>query len=415
MARPNPVRSVRRLASSIRVFLQRERDAARQGISAILLSSAGDLLAGLTLGAITHTLNELPGLLVLVPAAIGMRGNVFGALGSRLGTLIHTGQYQVSRRLDTPFGQNVAAALLLSISMSLALAVLARAAIGALGGESIGIGDLVVVSMIGAILSSVVVLAITLGVAVTSARRGWDLDNVAAPVVTAAGDMVTLPSLFVATYLVRIHGVTPALAGLLAVAAVVSVVVALRAKLPILHRIVVESFPVLLLAGTIDAVAGVTIEKRLETFVVFPALLVLVPPFLEDSGALGGILSARLASRLHLGTIDPGGPRLRTLGPEITLTYLFAIVVFFLVAVSANIVSAVFGLASPGVLRMMGISMVAGFFATTCAVMVAVGSAFGSFRLGLDPDNFGIPIVTSSLDLLGAGSLILAMVLFRVG
>ena len=31
-------------------------------------------------------------------------------------------------------------------------------------------------------------------------------------------------------------------------------------------------------------------------------------------------------------------------------------------------------------------------------------------RLGLDPDNHGIPIVTSSLDLLGAFALILVIV-----
>ena len=64
-----------------------ESDAAglRQALAALLVSSGGDLLAGLTLGAITGTLEDLPGLLVLVPAAIGMRGNIFGALGSRLG------------------------------------------------------------------------------------------------------------------------------------------------------------------------------------------------------------------------------------------------------------------------------------------------------------------------------------------
>src|SRR5712671_4953188 len=83
------------------------------GVRALLISSGGDLVAGITLGSITHTLNSLPGLLVLVPAAIGMRGNVFGGLGSRLGTLIHTGTFRVSRRLSTPVGQNIAAALVL--------------------------------------------------------------------------------------------------------------------------------------------------------------------------------------------------------------------------------------------------------------------------------------------------------------
>src|SRR6185312_14508859 len=99
----------------------------RQALAALLVSSGGDLLAGLTLGAITHTLEALPGLLVLVPAAIGMRGNIFGALGSRLGTSIHTGTFRLSRRADTVVGQNILASLTLTLSISLALAVLAKA------------------------------------------------------------------------------------------------------------------------------------------------------------------------------------------------------------------------------------------------------------------------------------------------
>src|SRR5262249_57613103 len=91
------------------------------GFVAPLLRPGGDLLAGLVLGSITGTLEELPGLLVLVPAAIGMRGNVFGALGSRLGTAIHTGTFQLSRRRDTVVGQNLAAALAMSLRVSLVL------------------------------------------------------------------------------------------------------------------------------------------------------------------------------------------------------------------------------------------------------------------------------------------------------
>src|SRR6185503_5796912 len=98
----------------------------RAGFVALLISSGGDLVTGLTLASITHTLALLPGLIVLVPAAIGMRGNVFGALGSRLGTQIHAGTFRLSRRIDTPVGQNMAAALVSSISISAVLAVLAK-------------------------------------------------------------------------------------------------------------------------------------------------------------------------------------------------------------------------------------------------------------------------------------------------
>ena len=44
---------------------------------------------------------------------------------------------------------------------------------------------------------------VTVGLSVLSYRRGWDLDSVSTPMVTALGDMVTLPTLYLATFLVR--------------------------------------------------------------------------------------------------------------------------------------------------------------------------------------------------------------------
>src|SRR3954453_342114 len=108
----------RRAGARFRATLGADPASVRQGLAALLVSSGGDLLAGLTLGAITHTLADLPGLLVLVPAAIGMRGNIFGALGSRLGTAIHTGEFSLTRRRETVVGQNVLASLTLTLSIS---------------------------------------------------------------------------------------------------------------------------------------------------------------------------------------------------------------------------------------------------------------------------------------------------------
>jgi mgtE-like transporter len=382
------------------------------GFVALLLSSGGDLVAGLTLGAITGTLEALPGLLVLIPAAIGMRGNVFGGLGSRLGTSIHAGTFRVSRRLDTLVGQNVAASLALSLSISLVLAVLAKAVSVGFGvANSISIVDFVVISVVGGMLSSLVVLLVVVVVTAACVRFDLDLDNVNTPLVTAAGDMVTLPALFVATYLVGITGFTPAVAVICAGAGVIALVLSLRARLPILRGIVRQSLPLLALAGLVDIIAGITVEKRIESFLTFPALLILVPPFLEDSGALGGILSSRVATKLHLGTVDLSRSPWRAVGEDVLLVIAYALPVFFLLGVSADVVAAVFDLQSPGALRMIGVTMLAGAFATTAAVVVGYYGAVATYRLGLDPDNHGIPIVTSSLDFLGAVALILAIVL----
>jgi mgtE-like transporter len=408
------VRAVKR----IRAALGPDAAGAWQGLAALLVSSGGDLLAGLTLGAITHTLEALPGLLVLVPAAIGMRGNIFGALGSRLGTAIHTGTFRLSRRADTVVGQNVLASLALTLSVSLALAVVAKAvAVGFGLRDTISIADFVVISMIGGALSSVVVLVITLGVAAGSVRFDWDMDNVSAPLVTAAGDVVTLPALFFATYLVGIEWVTPTIAVVTALAAVAALVAAVRKGHGhgLLRRIVRESLPVLLLAGTVDVVAGLTIEKRLDAFLAYPALLVLIPPFLEDSGALGGILSSRLSSKLHLGVIDPTAVPQRRARSDFLLIVLFAVPVFILVALSADLAAVITGLESPGPLRMVAVSLIGGAIATVFTILVGYYGSIAAYRLGLDPDNHGIPMVTSSMDLIGAFALVLAIVVVGIG
>jgi len=387
----------------------------KQALAALLVSSAGDLLAGVTLGAISDTLALLPGLLVLVPAAIGMRGNIFGALGSRLGTSIHTGTFSLTRRRDSVVGQNVVASIALTLFVSAALAVLAKVVASAFGaGETISLADFLVISVVGGILGSVFVLGLTLVVASMSVRRGWDMDNVAAPLVTAAGDMVTLPALYLATFLVGIKGVTVTIAIATVVLAIGSLVWTVRLRLPIVQRILRESIPVLLVAGTVDLIAGLTIENRLESFLAYPALLVLVPPFLEDTGALGSVLSSRLASKLHLGIIDPTARPQRAARDDFAITALLGIPVFVLVALSSQVAATLTGQASPGVWNMVGISLIGGFIATFFALFVAYYGSIATYRLGLDPDNYGVPLLTSSMDLVGALSLILAIIILGI-
>src|SRR5712692_7339148 len=186
----------RRLPAVGRVlgYWRAEQRTILQGWVALTLSSVGDLVAGLSLGAITHTLQLLPGLIVLVPAAIGMRGNIFGALGSRLGTSIHGGLFETTRRRGGVLYQNGYAVVVLSLSISVLLGVLAK---------TISVADFIAISIIAAIISSVFLGAFTIGVAIVGNRRDWDLDSVSAPLVTAAGDIVTIPALFVGTLVVR--------------------------------------------------------------------------------------------------------------------------------------------------------------------------------------------------------------------
>jgi mgtE-like transporter len=178
--------------------------------------------------------------------------------------------------------------------------------------------------------------------------------------------------------------------------------------------VIKESLPILVAAAAIDVLAGLVIEARLERFVALPALLVLIPPFLEKAGSLGGILSSRLASKLHLGVISPRGRPEALALLDSSIIFLFAVILFALTGVTTVIVSKLFGLAGPSPLRLVGITMLAGFIATIAGIVVAYYTAVATFRRGLDPDNHGIPIITSSMDFVGVIALVIALLAFGV-
>ncbi|HEY5859873.1 MAG TPA: magnesium transporter, partial [Actinomycetota bacterium] len=244
-------RPARRLYRSWRA----ERRTLRQGLVALTLSTAASFVAGLTLASITGTLSALPGLLVLIPAAVGMRGTIFGAIGARLGTASAAGTFESNLKRGGVLAQNVEVAFITSFASSLWLAALAKLATNAFGEPSISFWDLVTISVVGGFLGSVLILIVTLGMSVVSYRRGYDLDSVATPMVTALADMGTLPLLYLATFLVRNDTVNALVAGLCVLVCVLAVVRAVRTPDMHVRRIVLEMTAVIALTPMLDIAA----------------------------------------------------------------------------------------------------------------------------------------------------------------
>jgi len=384
---------------------------AGQSLVALALNSSTSLLAGAFLGAITGTFERLPGLLILVPPAIGLRGNVFSALGSRLSTAIHTGQFRPSLRRGTALGDNVIASLLLTSGLSLALALVAKVVAVAFGvRHTISVLDLATISILGGMLASAIVLIATVLLALGAARYGWDLDNLVAPIVSTLGDVLTLPALWAAAHLVHRGTFSLGVGWIITALAAAGVVYGWRAQRDLLRSIVRQSWPILLVALLLSTLAGVVIERRLETLSAFPALLILVPAFVSSAGALGGILSSRLSSRLHLGTLEPTAMPTHAARWDASLLAFLALPVYLFNGAGAHLVAGWLGKTSPGIGPMLGASLLGATGAVVFVVFVAYYSSVGAYRFRLDPDTYSIPAITSSVDLVGAIALVSAIV-----
>jgi mgtE-like transporter len=412
-SRPLPIRRPPplRLRARLLALLGPSREVVRQSLISLSLNSSTSLVAGAVLGSITDTFERLPGLLVLVPAAIGLRGNVFSALGNRLSTAIHLGNFRLSMRRQTLMGQNVAAAMVLTLVLSLLLALVAKTVAVALGVmNTISVLDLALISIVGGAIASVVVLGATILLAAGSVRYGWDLDNLTAPLVSTLGDVLTLPALWLASLLLDVDLLADALGPVVALFAAGAFVAAWRSKAEVLRRVVHESMPILFAAACLSTMAGIAIEKRLETFSTYPALLILFPAFISSAGALGGILSSRLSTKLHLGLMAPASFPNRDARADGALILLLGIPVYLFNAVGAHFVGRVLGQASPGLLDMVLVSLVGGAFAVLFVVAVAFYGTIAAVRFGADPDTYGVPLVTSSVDFVGALALIVVIV-----
>jgi len=388
----------------------------KEGFSGLLLMSFMSLAAGIVLGMMTGVLETMPGLILLITPAIGMRGNIFGAMGSRLGTALHTGMFSTSLKSNSILSQNIFASMVNTLLISFALGVMARVLALLLGINSIGLVEFVLISMIGGIISSVFVLLITVGVAITGHNRGWDIDNMSAPIITAAGDMVTLPALFFAVILIggdgaSLHNIMFIMFGVLVLAIIWLTV---RSGLDIMKRIVYESIPMLLIAGFMSTIAGLVINSKMDGFLLLPALLVMVPLFLEDNNALGGILTSRLSSMLHTGMFKPNLLPGKQILPNFLLIYLYSLVVFPLVGISAFAASMLIGIATSDVWTLVFISTAAGLIAVTIVNLVGYYVAVAAYKLRLDPDNHSIPMMSSIVDAFGAVCLVAVLMMMNM-
>jgi mgtE-like transporter len=401
--------SPRRRVRPLWAYLRAERRTLRQGSVALVIGAVAALVAGVTLGSITDTLDRLPGLIILIPAVLSMRGTIFGAMGARLGTATHAGLFEVTRERTGVLYQNVFVAVVLTMSSSLYLALLAKVSAVAFGLASISVLDLITISVVGGLIDSAIILVLTVVLAITAYRREYDLDAVATPIITAVADMVTVPTLFLATFVVRVHWLSVGTAIVAIIVCLYATVRGVTTDLPMARRVLLEMAAIVVLTPLLDILAGTALEARLERFDAFPGLLVLVPPFVANAGSLGGIYASRLTSKMQLGLV-----RARS-WPEPTAFLDAGLVIGFGVAVSALTgalglgFSVLAGKGYPGAMVMVGGILLAGFLATLVAIGISYYVAASTARFGLDPDNHSVPIITSVMDLAGV-ILFLAMI-----
>jgi mgtE-like transporter len=165
-------------------------------LPALALASVGALAAGALLGAMVPYLEQAPGVLVMVPGLMALRGNINGAMGARLGSAVHLGLLDPEDPLGPVARANVFASLGLSLAVGAVVGALGWLSSTVAGLPTIALGRLTLIGALTGVLSGLALAMVTLAIVLTATVRGVDPDNVTGPLLTVVGDVITIGILF---------------------------------------------------------------------------------------------------------------------------------------------------------------------------------------------------------------------------
>lgn len=382
-------------------FLIDHKRSIKEGLIALLICACGDLVAGMILGQMTYFLETFPGLLVLIPGAIGMRGNIFGSFGSRLSTNLHIGILTPEFKKSESLTNNVHSSLVLTLILSLFLAIVAKGLCILLGYSSMSFVDFMLISVIAGLISNIIMLPITMFVSLKSFENGWDPDNITTPIIAAFGDLFTLPAIILAIFILNAlswnYSIKLIVFLILLIVIIVSFIRSFKGADEV-KTIVKQSTPVLFVCSILGVVAGGIFNGSLTTLLTNTSLLTLVPLFSGESGSLVSILGARISSALHSGLIEPILRPKKNTGYNFLLSVILAIIIYPLIGILSDFSSYVIGGTGVGLDKIIEISTASGFILMPIMMIIVFYVSTISYRKGLDPDNIVIPVTTSITD-----------------
>lgn len=373
----------------------------KEGLIALLICAVGDLIAGIVLGKMTFFLEAFPGLLVVIPGAIGMRGNIFGSFASRLSTSLHIGLIAPHFEFSEDLDNNIFASFVLTLVLSIFLGIVAKLFCILLHYESIALMDFILICTIAGLISNLIMLPITMLISFKSFENGWDPDNITSPIIAGFGDLFTLPAIIASIFVLQALNVNLMIKNIVFVILVIVILVGFIHCYRLSDEtktILKQSTPTLLLCSFLGGSAGGILNSSVETLLTNPSLLTLIPLFSGECGSLISILGARLSSGLHSGLVEPlsrpTGIALHNFG----ICYILAIIVFPLIGILAEASTISVGTIGVGFDKIIPISTLSGLILVSIMIFVVYYISITSYNNNLDPDNIVIPISTSVTD-----------------
>lgn len=347
-----------------------------------------DLFAGFFLGVTFEKLMEhYPHVLFVIPGLMGLRGNVFGAFCSRLSTAFYLGSSDPSFR-DRFVYKNALFSVWAATVPVFVLLLISYIKIGDFEGFLASIQ----ISILSSLLIGLVLSFFSTSLVIFAFKKAVDPDSISGPLVTSIADFVTLPSLVLFILLFE--------SGVLFPLFVVSVLLLLLFFAFSIdreyRRIQKEVILIVTTLAIVQSLTGGVLEEFSEIVYLSFFMSFAYPAILDTFGNYGSIIVARTSTKLHFGEIEKGSIHevlddVKAIVPTSIFVFPFLSLLPFLLSSKVFQVSGI-DLVPMVIFFLSFILMVFLFLVLSFYVAVIIS------RFHIDPDNGGIPLVTTIAD-----------------
>ncbi|KAE8615171.1 hypothetical protein XENTR_v10008433 [Xenopus tropicalis] len=398
-----------------------------------LLAGFGTVSAGMVLDIVQHweVFKNLTEVFILVPALLGLKGNLEMTLASRLSTAVNVG------KMDSPIEKwnliigNLALKQVQATVVGF-LAAVAAVILGWIPEGKYQLDHAVLLcssSVATAFIASLLQGIIMVGVIVGSKKTGINPDNVATPIAASFGDLITLAILaWISQGLYNCLG-SYSFVSLLVGAfflAMTPVWIVIASKHPATRTVLRSGWEPVITAMLISSIGGLI----LDTTVSDPNLvgIVVYTPVINGIGGnLVAIQASRISTYLHLHSI-PGelpedakgcyhpcrtfcGTGVNNKSAQVLLSlvipgHLIFLYTIYLMKSGHTSLTPIF----------IAVYLVAALLQVFALLWIADWMVHHIWRKGKDPDSFSIPYLTALGDLLGTALLAVSFhILWLIG